>query len=386
MISALLTVGTSFLWIVVGTALVIYGLAGVVWLLDLLFTRGALGFPKKTALGLTVLVALGGVAGEASSWVEILTTGLYQVEMQSLAAAHTAAATGEMTAHEVKAAVAELNVDKWPTELSDIAVAAISLKAERYMDVLQSFYSGDVVRTAAVNVPAQAEATFAESDAKWTPLLIAAAAGDQVEFADGTLAGPAEAYLLAVANAWAKFEVLSALEAHHGINVHITTAERQIGPSLRWIGLLLQAADSAEMYEEIESVVAASEMVFDSASTPEMVSAAAESGAFEDPTGASYVAFTYENRKADLEASIALMGEALGIANGTDWAELNNRRRLLGRPTIDPVAEVQKMLVTERLPWQVDQEGLAVNRLYLAWLGHSLETLEQRWATISRLQ
>jgi len=77
MMSALLTVGTSFLWIVVGTALVIYGLAGVVWLLDLLFTRGALGFPKKTALGLTVLVALGGVAGEASSWIEILTTGLY---------------------------------------------------------------------------------------------------------------------------------------------------------------------------------------------------------------------------------------------------------------------------------------------------------------------
>lgn len=86
MISALLTVGTSLLWLVVGTALVVYVLAGVVWLLDLLFARGALGFPKKAALWLTVLVVLGGAASEASSWVEILRAGRYSADFQSLAA------------------------------------------------------------------------------------------------------------------------------------------------------------------------------------------------------------------------------------------------------------------------------------------------------------
>lgn len=290
-----------------------------------------------------------------------------------------------MTANEVSAAVAELNVTLWPTDVRELAVAVISLKSDRYIDVLQSFYSGEVVRTAAVNVPAVAEATIAEADAKWTPLLIAAAAGDQVEFPDGTLVGSAESYFLALANAWAKFEILAALEEHHGINAYLTTAERQVGPSLRWIGLLLQAPDTAEMYQEIEHIAAMSDKIFDPASTPETVSAAVESGVIKDPTGASFAAFTYEGRKSDLDASIALLGEALGVDNDIDWDDLNARRRLLGQPTIDPVLEGQRMLTTERLPWQVEQVGLPVNHLFLAWLSHDLEVLEQRWVTISHL-
>jgi hypothetical protein len=233
----------------------------------------------------------------------------------------------------VESVVVGLSPKAWNPSTLGLVISAIQLKAERYNDLNQSSLLSRVVKTD-VQWDPLVEAAMRERDERaWTPLIEAAARGGSVTLPSGSIDPGEEMMTMAWSASRALALVLESLESLHRVSVPLTSAARELTPTLDWFAHYVNAPSGTQ--QSIGSdlarvnllVTLGAQDVSASIRTVPLYVASPE-------TVESFLFFSWAQEYVGLYTERWLAGAAMYGHDSSDMTQLNEYRRFLGLPVI----------------------------------------------------
>lgn len=349
----------------VGAAILCYAVGGGVWL----FSGRKKPFPRKAILVFTLILFAISVPRSIPGLRTAFHDHAIVDSLSSVVSTFRSAVGGSATADDLRSAVRELDPARMSDATANLVVGMISLSADRYGDLLQSYYHGQVIRTPlSVSVPRSFESFESElraRDEQWTPLLQSASRGEPVSFSDGEVDVDG-IYLFGLFAAWARYESLDEFARHRGSEHYLTEDERRTGFALSWLPSLVQVSEAGPDLTELTASLASANVAFDLTEDLELARGIAEP-AVSDEALVAFLTYSQLITEADLETAVALMRTVLE-GEDADWGRINTRRRALGHAVVMVPEDLLLAAQARVLPWQLDDAGMPIDEKSLARL------------------
>lgn len=330
---------TSFLAYYLFVALI----AGLIWLFD-----RSTPYPRRTVLVIAAFLAIGSLSQKVPELLnDVQSARVMENAVPTLTKVYAEAMGSGLAVDTVQARVADLNVAEWPSEVVDALVTAMKLKAVRYGDLHQSMMLGDLIQTP-VDVDAEWAAAMGERDERaWLPLLEAAAAGGPVLMEGGEIASPDHSWTMATTATRARLVVLGALADQHDVDVAFSSADVALSDAFEWLAAAMATGAEAELQGNLGALRRAID--YDTASRRD-VEVALNAAAAGPSLARSYLTYAWALERVSLATERALIDAASSSRKAIDLALLNDYRRLLGIPIVQP-ADVEQVVTSSRMPW-----------------------------------
>ena len=334
-------------------------------------------FPWTGVWILTALIAVNGIARDIPDIRANLAGDASIPELQRVNDVYQSILYDVIMREDVLAELRGLSPDQWNSEAAEMALSAITLKSERYVDIHQSFAAGQVVRSEA-SIGGRFARELNDFDRRvWDPLLEAAAAGGPVELTEGNwLLSVEDAYWHALLATRSRLVLMESLEQLYAFPVPLSAADRAMAPALDWLAIVFtlngDAAGAATVLPSIE-----------------IVAEATWSGARDDAylelrqqnpdLVLSLVAFLRAQELLELEYARWLAMSALGRSTRISIDAIDAHRRLIGMPIGFADSDQATVRDSGIMPSTSVLAGMHVDEALLDELDWRIEELHQRY-------
>ena len=219
-------------------------------------------YPWTVVWILTALIAVNGIARDVPDIRANLAGEASIPDLQRVNEVYQTLLADVITREHALVELRGLSPDRWSSEAAEMALSAIVLKSERYVDIYQSFMAGQVVRSEA-SIGGRFARELDDIDRRvWDPLLEAAAAGEPVELTEGNWLSSAEdAYWHALLVTRSRVVLMESLEELYAVPVPLSPADRAVAPALEWLAIVFtlpgDGVGAATAFSLVEVVVEA---------------------------------------------------------------------------------------------------------------------------------